>query len=76
MIGLKWNVYKTSSLPKIQGQSWKGEDKECKGQMCWTKYYFMDTAGQLHIYTHSDWDSLHKTCVTSSQTKSQHREKS
>lgn len=36
--------------------------------------YFLDTAGQLYMWAHSAWDSIHKTCVGSSQIISQPRE--
>lgn len=37
-----------------------GDDKET----------FMDTASQMPIWTHCGYDSIHKHCVRSSQTKS------
>jgi hypothetical protein len=31
-----------------------------------------DIVGQLYTQAHKNWDSMHKPCVNSSQTKSQH----
>lgn len=34
-----------------------------------TKKYLLDTSGQLHIWTHSSYDRIHKTCERHSQTR-------
>jgi hypothetical protein len=36
--------------------------------------WFLVTAGQVHIFSHSGCDDMPKTCQSSSQTKSQHGE--
>lgn len=38
----------------------------------WSKHCFLDMTGLSHTWTHRGYDCLHKTCIRSSQQKSQH----
>lgn len=49
-------------------QGREAEIMECD----YRKECLLDTAWQLHIWTHGGYDQMHKTCVSHSQTKSWH----
>lgn len=53
-------------------QGLEAEIMECDNR----KECLLDTAWQLHIWTHGVCDHMHKTCVSHSQTKSRHGGKS
>lgn len=62
---------------KLQGYR-KQRRSECESQRWWNtpkkkKWCLPDTAGQVHIWTHGDHDSMHETCTGSNWAKFQHR---
>lgn len=54
-----------SILTRAWGSSLKKSVEIARGM----KWYFLDTTGQLHIWTHNTCDSMNMTCASSSQTK-------
>lgn len=70
-------MYTTAPLLKAQGSLGnKRAERELEREVHTQKPSPLDTAGQLHLQTHSGWYKMHKTCVHASQTKSQDGEES
>lgn len=72
----KWK--ETTICEKNQTMSPNHRQKDCKRQMWWVtpkKQCIPDTARPVHIWTHRDHGKIHKTCTSSSHTRSQNLEK-
>lgn len=72
MVSSKYDIYMPFHSPESQGslQNWGLRDYQTqKSRMTTRGQCFLDTTWQLHIETHSSWDSIPKMCASSSQTK-------
>lgn len=65
VLSSKWDTDVIPMPPKAQGSLHKSRQEECKGQrqMSTTKQNFLDTTGQLHTWTHCEFDNTHKICT-------------
>lgn len=69
-LGPEWDVF-LQSLPLWLRDLYAEEEEErLSGQREW---HFADSTKQMHLWTHRDCDRTHKTCRSSSQTKSHYR---
>lgn len=68
----KWDICITLLLRLRDHCGGRGQrDCESQRQGMTRKQRFLYTTGQMHLWTHSSLDSVHKTCTSSSQIKSQ-----
>lgn len=73
MLSSKWDIYIAFLSAQTQGSLLEKVWEDFKCWRCWimARKHFLDAPGQLHIWSDSDRDYLHKTCVSSRQKKFQ-----
>lgn len=68
-----WVIWTTSFLPRLRNIFGRRQkDSKCQMWEVSTRKGFLDTEDRWHRRSYVDWESMHKTCTCSIQTKSQH----